>query len=955
MKKINLLIFLSFLVSCLILTSCTKQHNTVEGWMHDSESHWHECLDCDDRHNNEAHLFSDWIITTPATIHEEGSRHRICSICAYDQIEIISILSHTHSYSDWNIITPATYFDAGLKKKTCSECGDVVEEEIPIIYHTHVYSQWEIITPGTETENGSKQRTCTVCADIETEVIYSSSIIEENIDNSLKSYVDRLIDETNSYIPAWNKESFKGRWNYIDGVFLNSVVSLYYTYEKDNSTLANKYKDFLVRYVNYYVNPQGQFVNPVDQTLSFRYGELDSICESKILFDLYNITEDPRYIAAIQFTYEQLMNQYRVAGTVNFSHKDIYQNQIWLDGMYMYAPFYARYAIFADDATIFDTIKHQYQNIREHMFDEEKKLYYHGYDATKSIFWADPITGCSSSFWLRSMGWYMVSLCDTLEFFPEGENKEYLKGLLAEAVEGIMQYQDTSTKMFYQVIDKADESIYVNGDYLSALKNTQYPQTGAVIQNYLESSGSSMIAYTLLKGSRLGYLDTSYEQKGEEVFKGIYTHSFKNNELHDICITAGLGPSTSMWRDGSMAYYLAEPVGSSDAKGVGPFIMAFLEYRFELETLDTPKLADSMHTITIHIADNLYYIHVNKNTAYGSLDHFQAEGYSILNWYLDAEYTVLYDPQQLISSDTDIYAKVEKISLYVHFVTFGGTYMDSILVRYAEEANPISPTKYGWIFEGWYKDPDFTEPYYNSAIYNTLTLYAKYRKDYMTDQFLENTDYLISEDFSNMSQIDKFTNWGTKGFYMDYGQKKDSNGNTIENLNHTENYIDFENEKLNLRDLSNNNSTRAIIDFGGNISTGAIEGYLELTLENTGRGWTFLQFYGHDYATTSISEKLGLRTFEQIIDSNIFYAGYRINADSTVYYPSLYQIENKEYRIYFRYDFSNQRFDMEINGNQFITDLQVNIHALSGIRLTTSDLNTRRSSLDNVYIRHAVM
>ena len=50
--------------------------------------------------------------------------------------------------------------------------------------------------------------------------------------------------------------------------------------------------------------------------------------------------------------------------------------------------------------------------------------------------------------------------------------------------------------------------------------------------------------------------------------------------LNDICITAGLGPSSKPYRDGSVEYYLAEPVGSDDAKGVGPFIMAYIEYRY---------------------------------------------------------------------------------------------------------------------------------------------------------------------------------------------------------------------------------------------------------------------------------------------------------------------------------------------------------------------------------------
>ena len=214
------------------------------------------------------------------------------------------------------------------------------------------------------------------------------------------------------------------------------------------------------------------------------------------------------------------------------------------------------------------------------MFNENIGLYYHGHDTTKSIFWADENTGNSGSFWLRSMGWFLVSLVDILEYFPKGNDKEYLTGLLKEGIDGIIKYLDEEDYMFYQLINLGDIEVNVRSKYLEALKNTKYMVDGKYvntkISNYLESSGSSMIAYCLLKGSRLGIYN--YDELGKQVFEGIYKHSFKNNELNDICITAGLGPENRTYRDGSISYYLAEPVGKNDAKGVGPFIMAYLEY-----------------------------------------------------------------------------------------------------------------------------------------------------------------------------------------------------------------------------------------------------------------------------------------------------------------------------------------------------------------------------------------
>lgn len=406
----------------------------------------------------------------------------------------------------------------------------------------------------------------------------------KTLDDVMTDYIDELIEDTDSFIPSWNKESFKGKWNYIDGVFLNSIVTLYYDLKDIDEEKANFYKEFFLRYINYYLNDSGYFQNLKDYSQAYRSGELDTVCESKILFDAYEITKDKKYLTGIDVTYNELLSIPRAEGTYNFSHKVTYLNQVWLDGMYMYGPFYARYALATNNNDIFTELKGQYEYIRNNMFDEEKKLYYHGHDTTKSIYWANKETGCSQSFWLRSIGWYLVSLCDVLDYYPEGEEKTYLINLLKEGLDGILQYQDQESKMFYQVVDQGPITVNVDYSYLEGLKNKDYMKNGEYVNtditNYLESSGSSMMAYALIKAANNGYVDQTYRQKGIEVFEGVYNYSFKNNSLSNICITAGLGPGSNPYRDGSISYYLAEPVGSNDAKGVGPFIMVYLEYTY---------------------------------------------------------------------------------------------------------------------------------------------------------------------------------------------------------------------------------------------------------------------------------------------------------------------------------------------------------------------------------------
>ena len=119
--------------------------------------------------------------------------------------------------------------------------------------------------------------------------------------------------------------------------------------------------------------------------------------------------------------------------------------------------------------------------------------------------------------------------------------------------------------MFYQVVDKIGEK-----------------------GNYIETSGSAMIAYSILKGARLGALPERYYKIGLDIFNGICKNKLNlvNGELdlEGICLVAGLGPDDNRRRDGSYEYYISEPVVSNDAKGVGAFVMAYIEVLKYLKT-----------------------------------------------------------------------------------------------------------------------------------------------------------------------------------------------------------------------------------------------------------------------------------------------------------------------------------------------------------------------------------
>ena len=368
----------------------------------------------------------------------------------------------------------------------------------------------------------------------------------QNIDK----YIERLITESTPDLPIWNIESIrqgkKPHWNYIDGCMITSLLALC------EITGEKKYFDFAESFIDYYVADDGSILG-----YDVEKYNLDDLNEGRVLFELYHKTGKEKYRTAIENQKKQLDGQPRTC-TGNFWHKLIYPNQIWLDGIYMAQVFSTLYAKNYGGKDYSD-ILFQIENVNKYMQDEKSGLYYHGLDCSKSIFWADKESGLSKNFWLRSIGWYTVALVDIIEIIDDEDAKCRLVRIFKDLMESVLAFRDKESGLYWQVVDQPGRE-----------------------GNYLETSGSSMIAYAFIKGARLGVLSPEYRTLGRETFDGICQRYLKTNEqgelnLGGICLVAGLGPDNNRRRDGSYEYYISEPVVENDAKGVAPFLLCYTE------------------------------------------------------------------------------------------------------------------------------------------------------------------------------------------------------------------------------------------------------------------------------------------------------------------------------------------------------------------------------------------
>lgn len=376
----------------------------------------------------------------------------------------------------------------------------------------------------------------------------------------LDKYIDQLLEKSTPQAPIWNIEKIKSgepsTWNYIDGCMIKAILDLY-AIKGDK-----KFLDFADEFIDYFVQDDGSIMSYDPAELN-----IDNVNAGKTLFELYKLTGKEKYRKAIETIYTQVKNQPRTKEG-NFWHKLIYPYQVWLDGTYMGQPFYMQYEVEYNNCKNCQDSYQQLMNVYELLRDKKTGLYYHGYDSSRLSFWCDKETGLSQNFWLRALGWYSMALVDTISVMPDTmeAEKAQLASNYKELIDAMLKYQ-APNGMWYQVVDRADE-VDKNGK-----------------KNYLETSGSSIFAFSIMKACRMGILDESYFQYGEKAFNGVCDMylSEKDGELQldGICLVAGLGPQGNTRRNGTLEYYLDEPIVSNDAKGVAPLVLAYIEILYK--------------------------------------------------------------------------------------------------------------------------------------------------------------------------------------------------------------------------------------------------------------------------------------------------------------------------------------------------------------------------------------
>lgn len=339
------------------------------------------------------------------------------------------------------------------------------------------------------------------------------------------------------------------KWDYSSSIELLAMLNAGVEY-KDQSVI-----DYAMQWADTMIAANGDIRGYNPQKYN-----IDHVCPGKLLLRLHTLTGEERFMTAAGHLMEQMKTHPRTSEG-GFWHKQVYPHQMWLDGLYMGAPFIAEYGL-KTGADVAEDMVRQFLIVGKHTYDDSTGLYRHAWDESKSMFWADSITGQSKHAWGRANGWFMMAMTDVLEFIPEGTaGRDSLVTMYANLAKKLLEYRDPESGMWYQVLDCPGRE-----------------------GNYIESSCSIMFTYSFLKGSRMGTLPAEFKEIGKESLHKFITAFAKDEQATDgtkllsltrCCAVAGLGGKDM--RDGTFDYYIKEQIRDNDPKTVGPFIMACLE------------------------------------------------------------------------------------------------------------------------------------------------------------------------------------------------------------------------------------------------------------------------------------------------------------------------------------------------------------------------------------------
>lgn len=209
---------------------------------------------------------------------------------------------------------------------------------------------------------------------------------------------------------------------------------------------------------------------------------------------------------------------------------------IWLDDMFMALPSMAVRSKYKNDPKHLDEAARIASGFFKRMWMPEKQIFRHGY--------LENASHQPSMAWGRANGWAILTMCQLLDFLPEGHPKrEEILEMYRKHAAGLAALQGIDG-FWHQLLDR--------------------PET------YEETSATAIFAYALAHGVNEGWLEaTTYGPVAQLAWEAVSTKINGKGEVEGVCVGTGMGFDP--------AFYAYRPVSVKAAHGYGPAIWAGAE------------------------------------------------------------------------------------------------------------------------------------------------------------------------------------------------------------------------------------------------------------------------------------------------------------------------------------------------------------------------------------------
>ena len=335
-----------------------------------------------------------------------------------------------------------------------------------------------------------------------------------------------------------------GSWGYAKSLFLWGEYLVW------QRTHDRRYLQYIKDWVDSHVDANGTVTNTSadGKVTEIKFENLDSMLPGNLMLVLYHETKDPKYKLAAE-KIRKRFDTYPRTSDGGFWHANSKSRewQLWGDGVFMSMTFLIRYGKLFDDSTYANNeASKQLITYASHLNDPNTGLMFHAYDESGASTWIEPGTKHSKFIWCRAMGWFGMTLIETLEILPKNHpQRSQLIAQVAQLVKAWAKYQDKNTGLWYQIVDKGD-----------------------LPDNWLETSSSSMYSYVTAIAAQRGYVDKSYLKVARKGYAGVLTKISLEPDgmtnLIDICEGTNVA---------DLAYYLGRKRSTNDFHGLGAFLI----------------------------------------------------------------------------------------------------------------------------------------------------------------------------------------------------------------------------------------------------------------------------------------------------------------------------------------------------------------------------------------------